>query len=358
MTRAIRISLILATETKRRRLAAFLREYRAAANFYARSVWAEKGGLDAATLKRYPGSSLRYRQKASALKFALETIIITQRSARTTGRPARCPVFRRALRVSSAICRIEAGRGSFDFVMKVTSMTPGEPIVIPFKSHTRLNHWLSKPGAKLLDGAIVTETCAWIYVRLPDEPVKAEGATIGLDVGFNKLIADSEGNFHGQEMKSVCANVRRKKPGSLGKSRAQRTRKDYINFVCRRLPWQTTKTFVLEDLTGMKVGKGNRGKRNRKLLAPWSYRQVRSRLEQLAPENRVRLEFINPKGTSRTCPSCGLENAKNRVGEKFDCVRCHCTADADHVGAINILAKFVTTGNCPVPMVPIANCAK
>jgi IS605 OrfB family transposase len=249
--------------------------------------------------------------------------------------------------------QIEAGRGTFDFVMKVTSMVPREPIVIPFKSHVRLNYWLAKPGAKLLDGAIVSETCAWVYVRVPDEPLKTEGTTIGLDVGFNKLIADSDGHFHGQEIKTVCATVRRKKPGSLGKRRARRQRQDYVNFVCRRLPWQTTKTFVLEDLTGMKVGKGRRGKRNRKLLAPWSYQQVRTRLEQLAPEHRVSLAFIDPKGTSRLCPSCGLESAKNRVGEKFDCVRCHYTADADTVGAINARNKF-TTGTCPETMIPVA----
>ena len=78
---------------------------------------------------------------------------------------------------------------------------------------------------------------------------------------------------------------------------------------------------------------------------------MRTRLEQLAPENRVHLVFVNPKGTSRTCPSCGLENAKNRVGEKFDCVRCHYTTDADTVGAINILAK--TTGTCPETVIPV-----
>jgi len=199
---------------------------------------------------------------------------------------------------------------------------------------------------------------AWIYVELPDEPAKTEGDIVGLDTGYKKLLTDSNGNFYGRDIGDIVQKIRRKKPGSIAKRKARVERQDYVNFVCRRLPWQTVKTFVLEDLTGMKVGKGNRGKRNRKLLAPWSYRQVRTRLEQLAPENRVRLEFVSPKFTSRICPSCGWESAKNRVGEKFCCLRCNYTADADFVGARNILAKFTTTGNCPERTVPVGDCGE
>jgi len=277
-------------------------------------------------------------------------------SAKRLSRQARCPVLRRAVQLSSLICRTEIGLGAFDFVLKISSLSSGNPIVIPFKSHARLNHWLAKPGAKLLDGAIVTETCAWVYVRVPDEPVKTEGAIIGLDIGLNKMLADSDGNFHGQDFKSICSNVRRKKQGSFAKRRARQARRDYVNFICRRLPWQTTKIFAIEDLSGMKHGKRNREKRNRKFLAPWSYRQVRTRLEQLAPENRVRLVFVNPKGTSRTCPSCGLENAKNREKEQFRCVACNHMGDSDHIAARNILNQAL--GNCPAPMVPVGICGR
>ncbi len=354
MTRAIRISLGLATASKLGRLAALLREMRSAGNFYVKSLWQNDGKLDAATLNRFDGGSLGYRQKSEMLKFALETVISTKRSAKTTARRVRCPLLRGAVRLSSLTCKVETGKDSFDFILKVSGLSCGNPIVIPFKSHARLNYWLAKPGAKLKHGACVKEDAAWLFVEVPDGKPKPAGRDVGLDVGFNKLIADSDGHFHGEDFKMVCSIVRRKKPGSNGKRRAQNRRRDHINKVCKNLPWKTTKNFVLEDLTGLKVGKGNRGKRNRKLLAPWSYRQVRTRLEQLAPENRVRLVFINPKGTSRTCPACGLESVKNRVGEKFDCLRCHYTADADFVGAVNILDK--TTRNCPEPMVPVVIC--
>lgn len=140
MTRAVRISIDLATAAKRARLSAFLREYRTAANFYAQSVWDERGALDAATFRRYTGGSLGYNQRMSALKFALESVISTRKAARASGRTGRCPVFRRAVQLSNSICNVEAGRGAFDFVLKVSSLTPRERIVIPFKSHARLNY--------------------------------------------------------------------------------------------------------------------------------------------------------------------------------------------------------------------------
>ena len=237
MTRAVRISLDLATAVKRARLSAFLREYQAAANFYARSVWNERGALDAATFRRYMGGSLGYRQKMSALKVALETVISTRKAAKTIGRAAHCPVFRRAVRLSNGICKVEAGRGIFDFVLKVSSMSPHEPIVIPFKSHARLNYWLSKPGAKLLDGAIVTDRCAWVYVRLPDAPVKTEGVTVGLDIGYNKLIADSDFmDENSKESVAVCAERSRVHLGSVEHSEPERTTSILFAVVYRGRP--------------------------------------------------------------------------------------------------------------------------
>jgi IS605 OrfB family transposase len=353
MTRAVRISL-QATAAKRNRLAAMLRELRAAANFYAWSLWRQKGRLDRETMDRYQDGSLPQTLKAVALNAALQGVVNTKKAAKVTGRKAQCPKFKGAMLITDGRCRIEPGKGSFDFVMKLSSLKSSEPIVLPFNSHERLNYWLSKPGAKLCNSAFVKEDAAWVLVDLPDEPLKEHGKVIGLDTGFVKLITDSDGNQYGTEFRAVANKVRRCKPGSKGKRRARRARQHYVNFVCKRLPWKAAKTFVLEDLAGLKAGKGNRGKRNRKLLAPWTYRQVRTRLTALAQEHRVGLELVYPHGTSRRCPKCGLENAKNRVGEVFRCLRCNCTGDADWIGAVNILAK--TTGPCPEPGSPVGTC--
>src|SRR2546426_12404287 len=121
MTRAIRISLKEATPAKRRRLAALLGEFRTAANFYARVVCGDSGRLDAATLRRYTHGSLGYRQRSTALRLAVQTVIATRKAAGALGRRARCPVFRRAVQLSSHVATVEVGRGTFDYVLKISS---------------------------------------------------------------------------------------------------------------------------------------------------------------------------------------------------------------------------------------------
>ena len=49
---------------------------------------------------------------------------------------------------------------------------------------------------------------------------------------------------------------------------------------------------------------------------------------------------VPPQNTSRTCPSCGHISPENRRTQAlFACVRCGHEANADHVGAINVLER-------------------
>ena len=346
MIRAVKLSLGSLTATKQRRLDAVVRELRAAACFYARSVWINPGKLDAKTQARYTGGSLGYRQKHDMLRLALSTVVATRKAAKAHGRPASVPEFKGALKVSVNLCKVESFRGSFDFCAKFSGLVKGSPIVIPLKSHARLNYWLDKTNAKLLDGCVIGPNWIVVYVKVPDEEPKPTGDDIGVDTGYNKLLATSEGDFHGTGMKAACERVRRCKPGSKGMRRAQRARHNYVNKSVKSLPWDRMRMVSVEDLTGLKLRtqrKDKSSKASRKRMAPWTYRQVLSRIEQLAPEHRVRLVYVDPRDTSRRCPSCGWVAKENRVAENFQCVRCNYRADADTVGAVNVLAK--ATGN-------------
>ncbi|WP_406422663.1 transposase [Streptomyces sp. NBC_00873] len=49
---------------------------------------------------------------------------------------------------------------------------------------------------------------------------------------------------------------------------------------------------------------------------------------------------VDPRNTSRTCPSCGHVAKESRVTQaKFQCTTCGFTANADHVGALNVLNR-------------------
>jgi hypothetical protein len=52
MRRAVKVSLAFATQEKKRQINALMEAYRAAVNFYIRSLWKDRGKLDKAALAR------------------------------------------------------------------------------------------------------------------------------------------------------------------------------------------------------------------------------------------------------------------------------------------------------------------
>lgn len=341
------VSLKFATTAKRASLAALLREIRGCVNRYLKVCWKNRtASFDAATLNSTPGGSLSYRHRSNALKIALDLCSSTRKSATALGvRPSR-PHLRRdaAVPLSKLVATVEKGKGSFDYVVKVAGLVKDSPILLPVKGHAHLNHWLKR--GHLLDGVTLTEDTAILGIEADLPPMRAPVAetTIGVDLGYLKLLATSEGAFHGRRMKAVTDRVRRSKPGSRGRLRARRARTHYINRQVNELPWDRVSAIGLEDLAGIKQGKGaigspKSGKKFRKKMAPWVHRQATSRIEFKARVNRVHPVAVNPRGTSRTCPPCGKEARENRRGEVFCCVRCNYTADADFVGSVNILVR-------------------
>ena len=67
-------------------------------------------------------------------------------------------------------------------------------------------------------------------------------------------------------------------------------------------------------------------------------------IQRRAEENRVRFRTVNPAKTSQTCPVpiCSHTQRENRVGKVFQCLRCGYSDDADYVGSLNILTRFLT----------------
>lgn len=344
--RSVKVSLNLATAAKVGRIQALLREIRACTKRYIDFLWVSQGRLDAKTLNKVPGGSLSYRHRSNCLKIALESIKSAKSTSQTTGWQAGKPTIKGAVSLSSLVAKIEHGKGSFDYVLRISGLVKGDPITIPFKAHKRLNHWLAKPGAKLLHGCILGDGYAGLWIKLPNDKFDARkiktGKVLAVDIGKRKLCVDSDGEEYGQEMKAVCDRVGRCKPGSKGRLRASRARQNYINYEVKKIPWSEISVIGREDLKNLKHGKKKgRGKQFRKVMAPWTYRQVIRRIDMLAEENRVLLVAYDPRNTSRECPRCGWVAKENRKGESFRCVgpSCHYSADADHVGALNGLAR-------------------
>ena len=66
--------------------------------------------------------------------------------------------------------------------------------------------------------------------------------------------------------------------------------------------------------------------------------EFRRQLDYKLAWNGGSLVAVPPQNTSRTCPCCGHISADNRKTQAlFACIKCGHEANADHVGAINIL---------------------
>ena len=96
--------------------------------------------------------------------------------------------------------------------------------------------------------------------------------------------------------------------------------------------------------TMKKPGKNVRAKAglNREILAA-GLGGLRVMIAYKVEERGGKIEPVDPKNTSRTCPKCGMVAAENRKREAFKCVACGYEADADINAAVNILERGLSS---------------
>lgn len=65
--------------------------------------------------------------------------------------------------------------------------------------------------------------------------------------------------------------------------------------------------------------------------------QIHAKLERHCEKNGTVFLRVRPHGTSQTCPLCGYRARENRKNQaEFQCQRCHLSAHADTVAALNL----------------------
>ena len=170
-----------------------------------------------------------------------------------------------------------------------------------------------------------------------------EGKMEGIDIGYRKLIALSDGTFFGQETKDLIKKVENKEQNSKAEKRLREQVKNEMG--------QKVKEFfkyflmiggliifmeILKDLKKDKSGEWS-SKVNRK-FSFWTYSLLIKRITEQAELSGVHVLSVPAKYTSRTCPKCLYCSADNRNGEKFKCLASDCgyENDADTVGSLNV----------------------
>jgi hypothetical protein len=173
LRRACRLSLKFATAKKRHEIGRMLEAYRGGVNFYVGSLSQNPGALDQKTLARLPAERTRLQsmQKDQALCQARAIVSSTRRSAKVLGAQPGRPRFT-GMAVLCHGVTIEPGRGSFDLVVRLSTLRPRERITIPTRKTRVLNKWLARPGARLVQGSALSENSIIMWVEFPEPPAR------------------------------------------------------------------------------------------------------------------------------------------------------------------------------------------
>ena len=176
---------------------------------------------------------------------------------------------------------------------------------------------------------------------------------IGVDLGLVKHAVLSTNTFYGGRparwRKERWAERRQglQAAGRLARVKRERGRerrwmRDLNHKLARQIVNQAQregKAIALEQLTGIRDRTKSTRKLNR-MLAGWNFCELASFIEYKARLAGVPIVWVDPKGTSQTCPRCGHAARANRPSQGwFKCARCGYQSDADRVGARNIAAR-------------------
>lgn len=222
---------------------------------------------------------------------------------------------------------------SFDGWLTLSSIGEKRKVTVPLRLHKHINE-LREQG-KMLKGIRLGRKSISVSFEL-EPPVKAEGRTVGVDIGMNRAFSCSDGTdpgewCNGHTMKSVFERVARRKRGSKGHERACRHRRNMIGYFKNKLDWSSIARIKIEKIRHLRTGR----KRSR-YLDSFVYHDFFGSLKLTAERRGVLVEEVAPAYTSQRCSCCGWTRKRNRKGRRFECGVCGYAADADFNASLNI----------------------
>lgn len=187
------------------------------------------------------------------------------------------------------------------------------------------------------------------------EPQDVDGV-LGIDLGVANIATDSDGTtYSGKVIKNVRYRHRRlrsklQKLGTLGSHRRlrklagqeRRFAKHVNHCLSKRIVAKaecTKRAIALEDLTHIRTRMKAR-RSQRATLHSWAFAQLKAFIVYKAALKGVPVHLVDPRNTSRTCPTCGHCAKGNRKTQaSFVCTSCGFAGPADVIAAGNIARR-------------------
>jgi len=273
------------------------------------------------------------------------------------------------------VAKLEEGKNSFDYFLRLSTLEKGKPVLIPIKLHENARRLLSEGELKKIV-RLKKRSGEWFASLVIEKKVEVNAssteserrlsAKVGIDVGVKALLVDSRGNYYGTEcyeslkrdIEKVTEYTRRrqkeeacikkkqsdqdfelpdkrylKKQASLSSHRKNEIGRS-INECIRN---NSDKVFILEVLS--LNGKTKSRPVNRILirsLLGYLKDKLRFRLQDLG----IDYEGVQPAYSSQLCFQCGWVSRNNRrKQEHFKCEICGYTSNADLNASLNILGR-------------------
>lgn len=347
MRRTSRIFLVDLNKGKREKLYQFLLVYANVVRYFITMLWSRQDFSPKLNYEDIKKGIERFKVRSHLISCAYKQakeIVNSQKDK--SKRKRRMPHLKNVMANLNGyhFFKLEKFDGSFDWCLKFyTKLNWGEKVIIPFNNtkHTLkfLNdNWLIANSIRLGVKKRGKERKIFIDLIFEKERPKwkEEGEVVGVDLGYRNLIATSDRQLIGTDLKEKI-----EKAGKRRKAFHHYIQTE-INKYLKQLPFDKIKVLVLEKLKNVKYK--TRGKLSRKVnrfLSFWHYAKAIQRLRQLCEENGVRLVFKSPYKTSQTCPLCGKIDRKNRKADKFKCTNCGFEEQADIVSAMNLKALWL-----------------
>jgi putative transposase len=191
------------------------------------------------------------------------------------------------------------------------------------------------------------------------EPLDSTGKEVGIDVGLNHFLTDSNGEKVNnprflrkaeKRLKKAQRQLSKKKKGSNKRQKQKskvarlhlkvsRQRKDFVVKTAKALI-QSNDLVVYEDL---KVSNMVKNRKLAKSISDASWSMFTNWLDYFGQIHGKFVIAVNPQYTSQECSNCG-SIVKTTLSVRTHICSCGCVLDRDENAAINILRKANTVG--------------
>ena len=174
---------------------------------------------------------------------------------------------------------------------------------------------------------------SWDWERSPHEQGEK---IIGIDQGMKDLCTLSDGQTtpktcpHGHSYESIISKLSRKKKGSKAFRKAQKHKKNFVNYSVNQLNFKDVKEVRLEKVVNVRLGKSSS-----RSMSHWSNPEIRDKIKRRCEELEVPVVEQSCAYRSQRCSNCGLVRKANRKGKVYSCKGCGSELDADLNASLN-----------------------